>query len=81
MKDATFQRRLRQLAAAKARYLEELKACEDEYERRFGTHPSDWDDDSWIDFARACGGPCRIPSVAMVSRDALESKRLHSAQP
>ena len=30
-------------------YRKNLQIIENEYIRRFGIHPSDWDDDSWID--------------------------------
>lgn len=75
MKDGKFQRRLSQLAAAKKRYLENLKVCEDEYERRFGEHPSDCGDDFWIDFANTTGADVHTPSVKDVTDNAGECCR------
>lgn len=75
MRDATFQRRLNQLASAKRRYLKELERCEDEYERRFGECPSDVDDDFWIDFAHTTGADVNIPTVKDVVDHALDCCR------
>ena len=77
MKDATFQRRLRQCWAAKIRYLEELAACESEYTRRFGADPSQRDDDFWIDSFHCGGGAAaECPSVA----DVTEHATLHQVR-
>jgi len=81
MKDATFHRRLRQLAAAKQRYLTELTACEAEYERRFGTAPGDIDDDDWIDFAHVSGAILAVPTVADVGRSASFHLKIASESP
>jgi len=75
MKDGTFTRRLRQLVAAKKRYLAELSACEDEYKRRFGEYPSDWDDDQWIDFAHV-SGEAEIPTLGEINVNALQCRRM-----
>ena len=49
MTDAQFQRALDIAHRAHENYLVRLKVVEDEYERRFGFHPSNGDDDMWID--------------------------------
>jgi len=59
MTDKTFDRLLEKCAIAGNRYLELKKKCEDEYERRYGTNPSDADDDMWIDTIGLGGGHCR----------------------
>ena len=77
MKDATFQKNINLLAAVKSRYLKNLKVCEDEYERRFGFHPSDRDDDFWIDFAHTCNTEgVDPPSVKELTENALICKSM-----
>jgi hypothetical protein len=49
MTDAAFTNLLRRTAKAQNKARALLKKAEDEYERRYGSHPSDADDDSWID--------------------------------
>ena len=72
MKDGTFQRHLNQLAAAKQRYLRELKLCEDEYERRFGCNPSNVDDDFWLDATHLGGGDTATLTILEVTDNILQ---------
>lgn len=74
MCDDLFQKRLTRLASRHQAYLKELEKCEVEYVRRFGTHPSDWNDELWIDFAHL--GDCATPTVQEVTEGACLSKKV-----
>lgn len=37
--------------------------AEDEYERRYGSHPSDIDDNEWIDSLHVVGIPIKVEQV------------------
>lgn len=74
MKDGTFRRHMRQLTAAKFRYMKELEVCEAEYERRFGFNPSEVDDDFWIDCFHVSGGLMDTPSVQGVVESAQKRR-------
>jgi len=56
MTDNQFTRLLGRLAKVGNQYLELQKQAEDEYERRYGVHPSDIDDDMWIDGCTVTSG-------------------------
>lgn len=77
MNDTTFKQRLQELTAAKGRYFAKLQVCEDEYKRRFGSYPSDSDDDSWIDYAHF-PGIRKTPSVAEITKGASVCRRIGS---
>lgn len=49
MTDIEFQKLLNNLAASNAKYKRLLTEAESECERRYGTNPSDVDNDTWID--------------------------------
>ena len=49
MNDSTFTRKLKTLVNVQNRACKLLIECEEEYERRYGSNPSDVDDDRWID--------------------------------
>lgn len=49
MTDAEWKREMKKCHKALSRYKAILRTIEDEYERRFGVHPSEIDDDNWID--------------------------------
>ena len=49
MTDKTFKKVLIALYRARKNYLELLKLAEDEIVKRYGVHPSDIDNDEWID--------------------------------
>jgi hypothetical protein len=66
MTDSQFQKLLYRTAAAQRQFHDLLKAAEAEYERRYGSHPSDVDDDTWIDGMTGAGGRCRGLTVAEV---------------
>ena len=56
MNDNKFQKLLDDLAVANNRYKSLLKAAEDEIVKRYGQHPSDIDNDDWIDsYHVGCG--------------------------
>ena len=58
MKDTQYERLLAKVATQIGRGLTLLSQAEAEYKRRYGAHPSDIDDDSWID---SMTGTCGIP--------------------
>lgn len=49
MTDKAFKKKMDQTAIANYKYLALLSEIEREYERRYGHHPSDKDNDCWID--------------------------------
>jgi hypothetical protein len=49
MTDRKFQELIDRTCSAQRKFFRLLKQAEEEYERRFGVHPSDVDDDQWID--------------------------------
>ena len=66
MTDYQFQRLLDRTAAAQRKFHRYLKASEAEYERRYGAHPSDVDDDQWIDSLTGGCGEAKNVTVAEV---------------
>jgi hypothetical protein len=71
MTDAKFQKLLNDTATAQRKFGSLLKQAEEEYERRFGSNPSDWDDDFWIDSLHgACGDAAAALTVEEVARNA-----------
>jgi hypothetical protein len=73
MTDAQFQKALNKVSKTHLDYLCALSIAEGEYERRFGTHPSDWDDDFWIDTYHVANGSA---TVAAITASAEHSKKL-----
>lgn len=70
MNNNEFQLLLNKLAKYNAQYKSALRAAEDEIEKRFGVHPSDIDNDSWIDtFHVGLGG--------MTVKEVEDSMKLH----
>jgi hypothetical protein len=56
MTDKQFQTVLDKLTVAHRNYLAYLEAAENEIIRRYGVHPSDIDNDQWIDsYHQGCG--------------------------
>jgi hypothetical protein len=56
MTDKQFQKILDTLSMAHKNYVDLLKVAEDEIVKRYGVHPSDIDNDSWIDmYHQGCG--------------------------
>jgi len=72
MSDEQFQKLLNKLADANAKYHDALVAAEQEYERRYGSNPSDWDDDFWIDTFHMRGGS--NITVAQIAENVKEIK-------
>jgi hypothetical protein len=71
MTNAKFQKLLTATAAAQRKFGSLLKQAEEEYERRFGSNPSDWDDDFWIDSLHgACGDAAAELTVEQVTESA-----------
>ena len=56
MTDRQWYAMIKRMHALFAEYQEQLELCEAEYARRFGNHPSDVDDDQWIDSFHVVGG-------------------------
>ena len=56
MTNSKFQKLLNRLAGANLKYKKLLSEAEDEIQRRYGVHPSDCDNDLWIDsYHIGCG--------------------------
>ena len=56
MTDKQFQIILDTLSLARRNYIDLLKLAEDEIIKRYGVHPSDIDNDQWIDmYHQGCG--------------------------
>jgi hypothetical protein len=72
MTDNRFQELLNNLSKSHNEYSVLLKKAEKEYERRFGNHPCDVNDDFWIDSFR------NSPSSAKVE-DVIESAKMYNA--
>ena len=60
---------------AQHEYKKLLERAEAEYVRRYGYHPSDIDDDQWIDLLHLGNGS---PDIDMVIESAKYSKQLHT---
>jgi hypothetical protein len=58
MTDRQWYSKIKKMHAVFSDYQKQLEACEAEYERRFGNHPSDVDDDQWIDSFHVGNGEC-----------------------
>ncbi len=63
MTDLGFQQLLDRLSNAHERYANLRDQAEEEYERRFGRNPSDWDDDFWIDTFHVSPGSATVAQV------------------
>ena len=63
MTDPQFQRHLNALSKAHEKYKAHLAACELEYQRRYGSSPSDANDDLWIDTFHIVGGTLTVEEV------------------
>ena len=59
MKDYEYKKLLERAAAQMRKARSLVQAAESEYERRYGSHPSDIDNDNWID---SMTGSCGMPS-------------------
>ena len=71
MNDKQFQKILDTLTDAHRNYLDLLKLAEDEIIRRYGIHPSEIDNDQWIDtYHQGCGH--------MTVKQLDESMKLHA---
>lgn len=58
MTNPEFTKLLRRTALAYNKYKPLLELAEQEYERRYGSNPSDVDDDAWIDSMHGACGAC-----------------------
>lgn len=63
MTDKQFQKAIDEARDSLIKYHKKLKVAEDEYERRYGVHPSDIDDDEWIDSLHVVGIPIKVEQV------------------
>lgn len=63
MTDNKFQKLLDHLAKTNREYKDTLNEAEEEYKRRFGKYPSDWDDDTWIDTYHVGAGNMTVEQV------------------
>lgn len=63
MTDKQFQKILTTLAHVRANYLDLLKLAEDEIVRRYDAHPSDIDNDQWIDMYHQGSGHMTVKQV------------------
>jgi hypothetical protein len=65
MNDNQFQKALDKATKKLNEYHSALKIVENEYQRRFGVHPSDIDDDDWIDSMHVTGSGTTVEQVKM----------------
>lgn len=63
MTDTQFQKAIDRARDALVDYHRLLAIAEQEYERRYGFHPSDVDDDEWIDSLHVVGTPLSVEQV------------------
>ena len=63
MTDKKFEILLNDLAIANDKYKQLLEDAESEIERRFGKHPSDVDNDEWIDAYHVGRGKLTVEQV------------------
>lgn len=63
MTDKQFQKILNTLSHAHRNYLDLLKLAEDEIVRRYGVHPSEIDNDWWIDCYHQSAGHMTVHQV------------------
>ncbi len=73
MNNNNFQKLLDKLGNAHEKYLKYLEEAENEYERRFGSNPSDLGDDFWIDNFHTCALDA---TVEQITREALDCIRI-----
>lgn len=72
MTDKQFQKVLDKLSVAQSDYRSALQTAEAEYERRFGTNPSDISDDFWIDTFHVNDGSATVEAVTESARTHLK---------
>lgn len=65
MTDNQFTHLLQRTGKAANKYFDLLRTAEDEYKRRYGDHPSDADDDMWIDSITLTSGRCETNLTAV----------------
>jgi hypothetical protein len=58
-----FQNLINEAAIKLQQYHAALKAAEKEYERRYGHHPSDVDNDAWIDAMHVTGYAIKVEEL------------------
>jgi len=63
MTDLKFQKAINKAQKYLINYHESLKIAEFEYERRYGHHPSDKDNDEWIDAMHVNAIPITVAQV------------------
>ena len=63
MTNNQYNKLLHRLVSAKLKYKQLLKEAENEFEKRFGSHPSDIDYDPWIDTYHISGGFLSIETM------------------
>jgi hypothetical protein len=81
MTDKQFEALIQRTANAYNRYKPLLEAAEAEYQRRYGSSPSDWDDDAWIDTLHGACGAANSLTVALVEEGARMSGWSGSSAP
>lgn len=74
MTDKQFQKILDTLAYSRRNYLDLLKLAEDEIIRRYGVHPSDIDNDQWIDSYHQS---CRRMTVEQLDESMMEHIKIN----
>jgi hypothetical protein len=72
MTDKQWQKLIKKAHSLAIKHRIAMQEAEEEYVRRFGTHPSDWDDDWWIDHVHyGMGSDCDIKKI---TEEALRHK-------
>lgn len=73
MKDYEYKKLLKRAADQTCKALELMQLAHDEYERRYGSRPSDIDDDAWIDAMTGTAGMPRGLTPREVDEGAVMS--------
>lgn len=72
MTDKSFERLIARTAAAYNKYRRLVEKAEAEYENRYEQHPSDADDDGWIDTMRGGCGDANALTALQVHESAMQ---------
>lgn len=76
MTDTQWQSVIDKCYKAGREHLRLLDIAEKEYEKRYGFHPSDVDDDWWIDTLHYCNGDTDLGSIKSSAESIAQRRRL-----
>jgi hypothetical protein len=81
MTDRQFEALIHKTADAQRKFSRLLSAAEEEYFRRYGSNPSEWDDDNWIDSLHGACGEAKAITIEQVEAGARMSGWRGSSAP